>query len=297
MSAKVMGLVFEADLPRAEKFILLALADHAKEDGSDVYPSVARIEWKTGYSERQIRTLIDNLEKMGILRVVHPGGSGPADVRKYKIVLASIPMLPEFSSWKESKGAKTAPLDQSPRVQSLQHKGAISDEKGCNFEQKKGAAIAPEPRTITVLEPPVEATAQKTAPSAEENYDIDASQSGQALADLLGVSGPAKFASFDAVRTVKRRRPEMRWCDIPFFVQSLWREYDALAIRGKVSQKSFLNEIGRFVESDNWRVKPKENGHAVDEHGGHYEGTVYVTKEGRRLPGYKPLPRKPEGLQ
>jgi hypothetical protein len=161
MSAKVMGLALEADLPRPEKFILLALADHSKEDGSDVYPSVARIEWKTGYSERQVRSIIDRLESRGILQIVHHGGSGPADVRKYRIILPKIPQLPDFQTW---KGAKTAPM---VRVQSETEKGAISDRKGCNLEQNKGAKTAPESITRTNTETSLKSPAQK---NIQETY-------------------------------------------------------------------------------------------------------------------------------
>jgi hypothetical protein len=31
--------------------------------------------------------------------------------------------------------------------------------------------------------------------------------------------------------------------------------------------------------------------HGVDEHGGHFEGTVYITREGKRMPGYMPPPK------
>lgn len=249
MSAKVMGLVFEADLPRAEKFILLALADHAKEDGSDVYPSVARIQWKTGYSERQIRSLIDSLERMGILQIVHPGGSGPADVRKYKIVISKIPMMVDFHTWKESKGAAIAPLNPDARVQFSQPKGAVSDEKGCNLEHKKGAAIAPEPRTITVLNP--HGSQREENQTKDQNLiDLSPEDSGRALADLLGVAGYAKMAAMDAIGTYKRRKPDARYVDIPVIIRDMWKKYQQKPIRSKMSLKSFLNELGTFVDAE-----------------------------------------------
>ena len=51
MSVKVMGWVWDQDLPRDEKFILLAYADHANHEGYNVYPAVATVAKKTGYSE------------------------------------------------------------------------------------------------------------------------------------------------------------------------------------------------------------------------------------------------------
>lgn len=151
MSAKLLGMVLEADLPRARKYVLLALADHAKEDGSDVYPSVARIEWMTGYGERQVRTLMDELERDGILVLVRQGGYGPQDTNEYRIEAGKLKALRPFREWAKSrkrKGAKTATISlqtlQASRVQNLQQKGAISDEIRVQFSQNKGAKTADE---------------------------------------------------------------------------------------------------------------------------------------------------------
>lgn len=40
----------------------------------------------------------------------------------------------------------------------------------------------------------------------------------------------------------------------------------------------------------NWTDKAS-GPHGVDEHGGHFEGTVYITREGKRMPGYMPPPK------
>jgi len=59
MSVKIMAQVWELDLPHNAQSILLALADHADDDGY-CYPSVGRLAWKTGYGVRQVqRTLKD----------------------------------------------------------------------------------------------------------------------------------------------------------------------------------------------------------------------------------------------
>ncbi len=62
-----MSDVWELDIPRPEKFVLIAMADHADHDGNNVYPSAPRIAWKTGYDERQVRRIIDGLEALNIL--------------------------------------------------------------------------------------------------------------------------------------------------------------------------------------------------------------------------------------
>ena len=62
-----MGGVWELDLDHRQKFVLLALADHADHNGGSVRPSVALIAWKTGYSKRQVQRIIRDLEEAGIL--------------------------------------------------------------------------------------------------------------------------------------------------------------------------------------------------------------------------------------
>lgn len=61
MSAKIMGAVFDLDLPAAKQLVLLAMADHADHDGRNIYPSLALIAWKCGYSESQTRRIIQSL--------------------------------------------------------------------------------------------------------------------------------------------------------------------------------------------------------------------------------------------
>ena len=116
MSSKATGIVWESALPRREKYVLLALSDHAKEDGTDVYPSIWRIIWKTGYSETQVRDIMRSLMKMGILILVHKGGQHDGDVNRYRIDLKAIPMLQEFKDWlaerradEKKKTTETAP--------------------------------------------------------------------------------------------------------------------------------------------------------------------------------------------
>jgi hypothetical protein len=67
MSVKVMAWVWDLDLQKELKFILLAYADHADHDGKNIYPAVATIAKKTGYSERAIQYNTKKLVTMGLL--------------------------------------------------------------------------------------------------------------------------------------------------------------------------------------------------------------------------------------
>jgi hypothetical protein len=100
MSVKMMGLVWDADLPRDEKFILLAYADHADHDGHNIYPSIATIARKTGYSERSVQVITRKLQEMGTMRL---DGSGTHGTNKWTIVIANGCIC---------TGAETAPVQK-----------------------------------------------------------------------------------------------------------------------------------------------------------------------------------------
>lgn len=70
MSAKILGKVWDLDLPHNKLLILLALADHADHEGNNVFPSLGLVAWKTGYSQQQCRRVMADLEKDGILIAV-----------------------------------------------------------------------------------------------------------------------------------------------------------------------------------------------------------------------------------
>lgn len=66
MSIKLMSLAWDADLPLAEKAVLLCLCDHANDDG-DCWPSMARIARRSSMSERTAQRAIKGLRERGIL--------------------------------------------------------------------------------------------------------------------------------------------------------------------------------------------------------------------------------------
>lgn len=63
MSVKLMTMVFEADerLKATQKLVMLALADHAADDGTSIYPSIQTIAYKTGLNESSVRKVLKEL--------------------------------------------------------------------------------------------------------------------------------------------------------------------------------------------------------------------------------------------
>lgn len=134
------GMVFERyPAGGGEMLLALALADHAHDDGTHIFPSIARLADKTRQSERSVQYQLRRMEASGWLMLVNAGIGGRRSgfgeggrTRQYRI-------NPDWI-----KGAEIAPFG----------KGAKKASEGCKTTQErvqngveKGAtAIAPEPR-------------------------------------------------------------------------------------------------------------------------------------------------------
>jgi hypothetical protein len=140
MSAKIFGLAWELELPHAEKFVLLALADHADHDGNNVFPSIALVAWKTEYSERQVQRVMKKLEARGLLVREQDGGLGPRSTTRYRINL-------DVGKFRErpNKGDKMSPLTH----RNPPPKGDNSQPVRVTFATAKGdTAMSPESKAI-----------------------------------------------------------------------------------------------------------------------------------------------------
>lgn len=98
MSVHIMSMVFRAKLPDTQvgknnvaqatmKSVLLALADHANDEGKSIYPAISRLELMTGLKDRTIQRAEEALEMLGILR--HDGWS-EYGTKNYSIIPSSL---------------------------------------------------------------------------------------------------------------------------------------------------------------------------------------------------------------
>ncbi len=168
------GMVFER-YPNGggEMLLALALADHAHDDGTHIFPSIAHLALKTRQSERSVQYQLRRMEESGWLVLVNAGLGGRrrgfgegGKTRQYRI-------NPEWL-----KGAEIAPFG----------KGAKSSDQGCKTAQKrvqngveKGAtAIAPEPRATNSNQeqPPQREGSGEHDPDRLTEREIDAALSG-----------------------------------------------------------------------------------------------------------------------
>lgn len=76
MSIRLMSDVWRTDLPTVEKMVLLVIADHANDEGTQSYPSQATIAEKASISIRTVQRAVNNLVSQGFIRMFkHSGGS------------------------------------------------------------------------------------------------------------------------------------------------------------------------------------------------------------------------------
>lgn len=129
MSVKQMAMVWDLDLEPNHKIVLLAYADHADDDGDNVYPSLGRMAHKTGYSTDQIRRISRQLVEAGLMELVEKG-VGRGKPHRYRLTLEKGSKLPSFKS-------------KAEKVASAKEKVAPEPIKG-------GIAMPPEPSEPSV---------------------------------------------------------------------------------------------------------------------------------------------------
>ena len=101
MSIEHLNAAFNSDIkPSARKFVLVALADYANEDGH-AYPSIETIARKTGMNPKTVRNHLAELVKMGW---IYDSGER---VGKTKQIPKYILRLPKTVGYQNREGYKT----------------------------------------------------------------------------------------------------------------------------------------------------------------------------------------------
>lgn len=81
-----MGQVWALALPRSERDVLLALADHAHDDGTSARPGVPYLVWKLDLAKSTVVAALRGLEEKGIIAATRSGG-GRGRVTEYSLDL------------------------------------------------------------------------------------------------------------------------------------------------------------------------------------------------------------------
>lgn len=147
MSVKQMSMVWEHEFKSAHQQVMLALADHAHDDGTEIRPSVRRLAWKTGYGERQIQRILKELRDELKILILQREGGGRAK--------------PNVYSFDWTKGVEKSPFEPKKRVTSEPVKGDISGVKG-------DITVSPEPSLEPSGNHPIPVGAETSSAPADE---------------------------------------------------------------------------------------------------------------------------------
>lgn len=162
MSVKVMGLVWDAQIERGMKFILLAYADHADHEGGNIYPAIETIARKTGYDERSVQRLTSNLEQAGYL--VLEGDSNRAGG------------VGKSTRWRiPVKGDKLAPIPKGDKIR----------VERVTKKTLKGDKVSPDP-SLTIIKK----TSRASAPPVKTQAILDLEYLEKLFAETRGVPMP-----------------------------------------------------------------------------------------------------------
>lgn len=87
MSVRAITWAWEQQIPPNGKILLVALADHAHDDGRNSYPSVATLCHKTGLSRSTVQRLLTSLVNEGVICVQRAGGTDGRTPTVYALMI------------------------------------------------------------------------------------------------------------------------------------------------------------------------------------------------------------------
>lgn len=163
MSIHVMNLVWKkSHNKRTAMLLLLAIADHAHDDGGGAFPSVETLARKTRQTERNVQLLLNTLEASKELKI--RVGEGPHGCNLYQI---NINLLESYSDWEVPDIGEEAESDTesslhkiSPpktfRPENSREENAENFTGGAKNSAESARQISPEPSVnphLTTNEP------------------------------------------------------------------------------------------------------------------------------------------------
>lgn len=107
MSIKLMSEVWKTRLPTSEKMVLLVIADHASDDGTEAWPSQRLIAEKASLTIRTVQTCINKLQAGGWLHMEKRAGGSlncRDDRRPNKYTIHVGKLRGEIASPRKSRG-------------------------------------------------------------------------------------------------------------------------------------------------------------------------------------------------
>lgn len=131
MSVRLMGLIFDSrTLSSTEKLIMLALADHANDEGKSIYPSQNRLSQKTGLARGTVNKHIQILIDKGYLNRVR--------YRQDYSNTLELEIIAENLSGQGVTENDTPPQEGVTEDDTSDPEGVTQDDRGCHGELQGG---------------------------------------------------------------------------------------------------------------------------------------------------------------
>jgi hypothetical protein len=271
MSWEMVGLVLQADLPPGHKLVMLGIANHTNPEGKGCWAANERLEYYSGYGDRQVQRIIRSLEQSGYIK--HTGIS-EYGTNVWDIQVNNLPMMPTFKAWqKEKRLAEKAkkdtpsPRDAPPLVHAKNqggdilspYLGDICDKGGVTFATEIVSQMSPNP----FLEPFNKNPSEPLPEISQNGAKLSPANAGLAGKDYLGENRDHEYErgnpdGDDDPKTAHRARTPLEQ-KIARLTNS---KYLTDAQRAKLSSPvtaSYGNQLPQDYPSpeDEWRANPK----------------------------------------
>jgi Helix-turn-helix domain len=109
MAWETQAWVWSQQLPAHEKLVALAFGNHGDGYGNDIYPCIATVVSRTGFSETTIHRIVKALIEKGILIVV---SATPGQRKEYRIPVDLRTVADAHERDRTEGGVKMAPLSK-----------------------------------------------------------------------------------------------------------------------------------------------------------------------------------------
>lgn len=234
MSVNAMGEVWKSDLPYKEKYVLLAFADHADHDGYNVYPSVSRIAWKTGFSARTVQRAMRELEKREIM--IKQGNTGIGTgygTNLYRIDFDKLPKRPDYSPPK--RGDSVTPFFK---------RGDSVSPQGCQPVTPRGVSLSPKPSVKPSVKP---SEGESLSDSQKPETETPPENPVEILLSAWSELFPEKPQPRATTRSI-REKVRARWASKDF--RDNWRVALEKAARSPTLQKESWFDFRFFIRNE-----------------------------------------------
>lgn len=209
-----MGRVFYTDLPAHLRFTLLALADHADDDGSNVYPGQERIARKVGAGIRAVRDHLHELVRLGYL--APETRKGQRGTVCYRIAVDQLPTDAALDRQPTAARQKLPPGNPAPvatlstgNPASLDRQPTADNPSRTVRREKQPSVLRSEFEVFWTDYPPRDGRREKKIEAWEQWQKLRPPPQLQAtMRGALLRYGQSTDKPVDAVRWLKRRRWE-----------------------------------------------------------------------------------------